>query len=130
MTPIWAILLCCTAGDAEVAAAVHAAAVQAGVDPALALAVACRESGLRGRNPLGVMLPAPGGPGQVACHRTGQFDAAACMQLGAQSLANRLRGCHGDEQCALRRYNRSKGAAAYAAKVLRLARFVRQRGAP
>ena len=126
MTALAAILLVCSHGDRDVAATVHAAAVEQGVDPALALAVACVESGLQGRNPLGVMVPAPSGPGQVACHRTGQLDTAACVLLGVRSLAHRLRGCGGGERCAARRYNGNKAKVAYAAKVVRIANWVRR----
>jgi hypothetical protein len=126
MTALAAILLCCTAGDRDVAAAIHAEAVRRDVPVALALAVGCIESGLRDPNPLGVMVPAPSGRGQVACHRTGR-SAASCIAIGVVSLTNRLRGCGGDWRCAARRYNASKGKVAYASRVVRVARFAQRR---
>lgn len=111
------VLMACSSGDRDVAAAVYAAAVQANVDPALALAVACRESGVQGSNPMGVR----------ACY-AGVRDRpseAKCIAIGVRSLKHRLRGCGGDELCAARRYNNAAGRVAYAAKVLRIVRFVR-----
>lgn len=113
MTTIAAFLLvCATNADRDVASAVHAAAVHAGVDPAFALAVAAVESCATGPNPLGVR----------GCKRD-------CIAIGARSLVNRLRGCNGDERCAARRFrgHRHANAAKYAAKVLKIARFVRDR---
>lgn len=121
MTAIAAILLVCSHGDRDVAASVHAAAVHAGVDPAMAVAVACVESGLsaKSQNPLGVR----------SCYGsvTHRPPIAECIAIGARSLANRLRGANGNEATALRIYNGSANAAKYAAQVLRIARFVRGR---
>jgi hypothetical protein len=107
MTAIAAILLVCSQGDRDVAAAIYAEAVRRDVPVALALAVGCIESGLRGGNPMGVRR----------CHSN-------CIAIGVVSLTNRLRGCGGDWRCAARRYNASKGKVKYAARVVRVARFV------
>lgn len=139
MTFAAALLLVCSHADTEVIAAVQAAAVTHGVPVPLALAVCAVESGCYGGNPMGVAQCTQGA--RVADERkrrlcAGKTDADCgarpqplgaqdCVTIGAVSLANRLRAAGGDERKALRIYNRSAHAAKYAAKVLRIARFVR-----
>jgi len=119
MSLIAAALLVCSHGDRDVAADVVAQAVQQNVPAELALAVACVESGLTAPNPMGVR----------DCYRTGKFDNYACIVIGVRSLANRLRGCGGNVECAAKRYHgtRHANAAKYAAKVARIVRFLRGR---
>lgn len=125
MTPLAAILLVCSHGDRDVAADVFAFAVKANVRPELALAVACVESGLQGPNPMGVMFARPHGA-QMPCGAE-PTPAGVCLAWGVRSLANRLRAADGNERLALARYNGGAHAAKYAAKVLKIARFVRVR---
>lgn len=128
MSPLAAILLVCTHGDREVAADVYAASVQAGVDPAMALSVACLESGLsaKSQNPMGVRACywRMADRNAIDAHRP---PIDECIRIGVRSLANRLRGCRGDERCAISAYNNSSHKEAYAKRVLRIMRFLRSR---
>ena len=120
MTPIAAILLCCSAGDRDIASAIAAEATRQSVPVELALAIGCAESGLRkSSNPMGVR-------DCYVSNNNGRFDVPACIVIGVVSLRSRLQGC-GGERCALQNYNGSRAKVAYAAKVLKLARFVRQK---
>lgn len=119
MSWLSAALLVCSNGDPATAQAVVAAAEEHGVDPALALAVACIESGIRGPSPLGVH-------GCYQAHRGGR-NQTACVTLGVTSLRNRLLGCGGAEGCALRRYNNHpKHKTKYAKRVAAVAAVVRR----
>lgn len=113
MTYLAAIMLVCSRGDSDLASAVAAEAVAQRVPVEFVLAVAAVESGLTsGGNPLGVRR----------CNRD-------CIRVGVTSLANRLKGCGGDFACASKRYHGigHANAGQYAARVLRIARFLRGR---
>lgn len=119
MSLLAAVMLICSSGDRDVAAAVLAEAVAQGVPAELALAVSCVESGLTAHNPMGVR-------DCYAGRNNGRFDSQACITIGVRSLANRLRGCGGDQVCAARRFNNAAHKVAYAAKVTRIAKFLRR----
>ena len=76
------------------------------------MVVACIESGIKGKNPMGVR----------SCYRSknnGRFDAYACITIGVHSLSNRKR--HGSWRQAFARYNNHPDhKVAYAKKALRL----------
>lgn len=119
MSWLSAALLVCSSGDPATVQAVVVAAEAHAVDPALALAVACIESGFRGANPMGVH-------GCYPAHRNGR-NQAVCVALGVLSLRNRMRSCGGTEGCALRRYNNHpKHKVRYAKRVAAVAAVVRR----
>ena len=110
MSWLTAALLACHTADPATVALVAESAVQAGVDPALALAVGVQESGLRGRNPLGVRACYPG--------RNPQLNKAGCTALGI-GILRRVRGN-------LSAYNNGPKRLAYAAKVAAIAAKIRR----
>ena len=110
MSWLTAALLACHTADPATVALVADSAIYAGVDPALALAVGVAESGLRGRNPLGVR--------QCYGRRNPQLNQAGCTALGVGIL----RRVKGD----LAAYNNGPKRKAYAAKVAAIAAKIRR----
>jgi len=118
MSLLSALLLVCSSADDTTARSIVAVSTAHAVSPALSLAIGVIESGVKGRNPMGVRPCYHG-------RNNGRFDQTACITIGVVSLRNRLTACKGDEVCAARKYNASKNQHAYAAKAVRIARFLR-----
>ena len=112
-----AALLACSNADPATIKTIEKVSIEFSLDPTIILAIACKESGISGVNPLGVN----------SCTGNNAVRAKGpdwCILLGVVSYQNRLL-VHKTEEKALAAYNNSKHRKKYAESVGWIAKKIR-----